>query len=496
MKKEPDLRLDSDEDDDNIVLRNMVKVTFPNKIATTLFLDDGSTCSVITHKLAGFLGLKGYPAIQYVEVAGKEFEEIRTKVYLVIVIDREGQKHAMRMIGLDRITSHPGRVDVSVAYNLFPHIEKGALDRPTQEVGLLIGQDHVNLLPTGGEGSDLVGKLRVRKVKFGSGVVLGGRHESFKGESVQLTEEARRITSLKFAKRNINGKSINLLDSRRLPTFHEAEELGTVVPRRCDRCMGCTRCSNQSQEMSRKEQEELTMLRKALVHDEENNVMTVKYPVVGDLEKMKDNRYQVVSMAKGLERKLVKKKQLEDYNKVFKEYVDRKVLVPVSAQEIKDWQESGGKIHYISHHGVVNDNSASTPLRLVANSAVKNCSTGPSANDMWPKGPNSINNLLKVFCRWRTYETAVVFDLSKAYQSVQTTEREKFLRLVVWRYGETNEDFITFGFDKMTFGDVPASVLLELVKSFAAEKFEDIDPTTAKKSVSYTHLTLPTKRIV
>jgi hypothetical protein len=69
--------------------------------------------------------------------------------------------------------------------------------------------------------------------------------------------------------------------------------------------------------------------------------------------------------------------------------------------------------------------------------------------------------------RWRWYPVALVRDLSKAYHSIYDSKREKFLRLIVWRFGKSEEDWKTWGFDRVTFGDVPASVFLELVKELA-----------------------------
>ena len=60
-----------------LVLLNMQKLVWPNGVSTLLFYDEGSTCTVITHKLAGFLGLKGTPTSQMFEVAGRDFEPLR-----------------------------------------------------------------------------------------------------------------------------------------------------------------------------------------------------------------------------------------------------------------------------------------------------------------------------------------------------------------------------------------------------------------------------------
>ena len=44
-------------------------------LSTTLFLNDVCTCSIITHKLAGFLGLVGKPTTEFIEVAGKDLQD-------------------------------------------------------------------------------------------------------------------------------------------------------------------------------------------------------------------------------------------------------------------------------------------------------------------------------------------------------------------------------------------------------------------------------------
>ena len=235
--------------------------------------------------------------------------------------------------------------------------------------------------------------------------------------------------------------------------------------------------------MNRKQQEELRLMKENVTHDADNKCVRVTYPIIGDITKLRDNRYQVVRMAERYEKKLIKDDKLDNYNQVLQSYIDRSVLVPVSAKDIQEWKEQGGHVNYIGHHGVENDASTTTPLRLVANSALKNCNTGPSVNDLWPKGPNSLSNLVEVLLRWRSYPVAVVWDLTKAYHSIFTSPTERFLRLIVWRFGKSGEDWQTWGFDRVAFGDIPASVFLEIVKGLAAQLGVDIDPDTARKIV-------------
>jgi hypothetical protein len=204
--------------------------------------------------------------------------------------------------------------------------------------------------------------------------------------------------------------------------------------------------------------------------------VNVTYPFKGDHSRLNDNLYQVVGMATRYGRKLVRSGMIDNYNGVLQDYIDRKTLVPISGDEIRQHKEDGGFINYICHHGVEKDTSTTTPLRLVANSATKNWNTSPAVNDLWPKGQKSLSSLLRVMLRWRCYPVALVWDLS-----IYTSKREKFLILIVWRFGKSEEDWRTWGFGRVAFEDVPASVFLELVKELAGVLGVEINALTAKK---------------
>ena len=215
---------------DNVLL-HMVKYVFPNHIPTVLFFDDGSTTSIITHKLAGFLGLKGKDVTQWIEVAGKEYERYDTKIYKTKIYDIYGVEHNINLYGLNRITSNPDVIDVEEVYRYFPHIVKGSLDRPDGEVGILIGQNYAGLLPSGGSGRNCMDNLRVMDSKFGSGFVLGGRHPNLKPRGISYTEEALKLCHAKFVKNFVGGQQVKsyknkeilrVLRSRR--TWHHSSE--------------------------------------------------------------------------------------------------------------------------------------------------------------------------------------------------------------------------------------------------------------------------------
>ena len=85
------------------------------------------------------------------------------------------------------------------------------------------------------------------------------------------------------------------------------------------------------------------------------------------------------------------------------------------------------------------------------------------------KGPNCLNSLIEVLIRFRSYETALIYDICKAYNSLHMGPLEKYTRLVVWRNCETSTEWSTYGYDHIAFGDEPAATQLECAKDRCAE---------------------------
>ena len=118
---------------------------------------------------------------------------------------------------------------------------------------------------------------------------------------------------------------------------------------------------------------------------------------------------------------------------------------------------------------------------MVTNSSLKNKTCGLSPNQCMGKPPNSLSSLLTVFLRWRTFEVGLVLDLTKAYQSIKTPgELERNVRRLVWRWGKTEEAWKIYRWQVVTFGDVLASLILELAKDKAAALGDPVDKEAAE----------------
>ena len=139
-----------------------------------------------------------------------------------------------------------------------------------------------------------------------------------------------------------------------------------------------------------------------------------------------------------------------------------------------DWD---GPVNYVPHHAVKKPDSLTTALRSVCNSSVNN--NGTSLNDLMPKGPNSLNPLLHSMTKFRTHKETVIWDYKKAYLTVHTHEPEMHLRRIVWRFSPEDE-WETYGINRMMFGDRPAATALEVTKRKVAELGESIDPEASE----------------
>ena len=53
-------------------MQHRIYMRFPNHLRTVMFFDDVLSCSIITHKLVGFLGIKGREVVQWMEVVGRD----------------------------------------------------------------------------------------------------------------------------------------------------------------------------------------------------------------------------------------------------------------------------------------------------------------------------------------------------------------------------------------------------------------------------------------
>ncbi|MCP4117421.1 MAG: hypothetical protein GY737_18915, partial [Desulfobacteraceae bacterium] len=192
------------------VLLFIQSVMLRGKIRTSLLYDSGSNTSLITRALAKLLNLPFKTVGCWVTVATKEAEFIETRVYeMVLPVVSHGKEWHKKIYLYEvpgQITSDPQPINVKAAYQLFPGVPQGALDRPTDPVGILLGMDCADLMPTrsddniGGRQGNLI---CMKTVIGGQGFVLGGSHALIDGTdtdwdpTINAYKQAKIINSVK-----------------------------------------------------------------------------------------------------------------------------------------------------------------------------------------------------------------------------------------------------------------------------------------------------------
>ena len=74
-------------------------------------------------------------------------------------------------------------------------------------------------------------------------------------------------------------------------------------------------------------------------------------------------------------------------------------------QEMEEWS---GPVNYNTLFPVIKEESLSTRVRVVTNSAQINMKTGLAVNDCMWQGPNALADILDVLLHWRTVEVALM----------------------------------------------------------------------------------------
>ncbi len=139
----------------------------------------------------------------------------------------------------------------------------------------------------------------------------------------------------------------------------------------------------------------------------------------------------------------------------------------ISPEEIASYR---GPVNYIVHSEVYKE-SNTTPVRLVSDSSFKNGTT--SLNDCLVKGPNTLNDIYNNLVKFRSYQVGLMYDLTKAYNSMKTDEVEIHCRRF-WMRFSAEEDWELWGFNVVQFWDKPAAALLSVAVEKASETWQQV----------------------
>ena len=497
-------------------LSYQMDVVMGNGNSCRILFDGGSNRVLFNSEFAVENNLYERDASINLNVAGGGHESLDTKIFETDLVDRKGERHAIWGYGLENIIDPDDPIDLSPVRDQFPHIPEAVFQPLTKKrVDILIGLNFNGLHPSGGEGDNCVGNLKVLSTIFGStGFIVGGTHPLLKCKPLKFSFSVARLRVAKVVVSPIisveelpeflpipnscsdayedpaagsPGQEETLSDTVKsaklevepdlLPEYWDSDQLSVLPPRRCERCRQCAekgKCSEQHQLRTLKEEAELKMIADRV--EVKDGGVHVQYPFIKDPHILPPNRPVVVKIAGKLWTNLKRDGLLDQYHAEMRKYMERGTFVKLTQKEMDEYE---GPHQWITHHGVVKG-SVSTPLRVVTNSSFNN--HGNSLNSCLPRGPNSLNDLFNITIRFRSYKKVFAYDLAKAYNTMKTGVVEKHLRRFVWRWSE-DEPWQDYGIDAVHFGDGPAACQLEVSKQKVGDLGRHIDEEAADKMI-------------
>ena len=114
--------------------------------------------------------------------------------------------------------------------------------------------------------------------------------------------------------------------------------------------------------------------------------------------------------------------------KFHSELVDKGFVVPFLSlpQSVQERVNDGKLKHYLYWRTVFNENSLSTPARIVVDPSMS------GFNDTLAKGINCLNSLYMIGINWRSWIVGFTADISKMYNTIKLYESEYRHVLYLW----------------------------------------------------------------
>jgi hypothetical protein len=94
------------------------------------FRDHGSTTALVTFDYAKKAGLEGVACNLELTVVGERSDTLATKIFIIPLLDKNGQRHEICAFGIDRITTDMRTLGVEQALRQFKHVAGGEVDPP------------------------------------------------------------------------------------------------------------------------------------------------------------------------------------------------------------------------------------------------------------------------------------------------------------------------------------------------------------------------------
>lgn len=166
-----------------------------------------------------------------------------------------------------------------------------------------------------------------------------------------------------------------------------------------------------------------------------------------------------------LEGKLQSNENLKrNYIKFMDEYRSLGHMTPLTS-------DSKSQNYFLPHHGVINENSSTTKLRVVFDGSFKT-DNGKSLNDVLMKGKKLQTDIFAILMRFRTFPVAFSADITKMYRQILVASEDTKFQQIFWR-NSANDPLLIYTLNTVTYGTACAPYLaIRTIKQLCLDEGE------------------------
>ncbi|XP_058458201.1 uncharacterized protein LOC131434928 [Malaya genurostris] len=421
------------------------------EVNTFVFLDDGSSCTLLEEGIAAQLGIEGEPDHLWLSWTGKVSRHEKTSRRLSIKISGDEHKEmfqlanvrTVRELGLPSQT-----LDYSELSDRFPHLQGlPVASYIDAKPGMIIGLEHVRLLTS----------LKTRE-----------------GCSSEPVASKTRLGWCVYGRNCGNGDSVEQLhihscDDMSNSSLHDAMRKFFAV----EEVVSTHQLESEEDKRARSILE-VTTVRKG-------NRMETGLLWRND-ERNFPNSYQMaISRLRGLEKRLAKDPDLRiKVIDQIKSYEQKQYVRKISPEELA---KVNTRRTWFLPLGVVTNPKKPNKIRMVWDAAAK--AGGVAFNDMLLKGPDLLVSLVNLLLRFREGKIAVCSDIREMFLRILIREEDKWSQCFLWRNSPADEVQV-YVINVAMFGATSSPCTAQFVKNRNALEYAKLYPRAAD-AIVYNH---------
>ncbi|XP_077977489.1 uncharacterized protein LOC144433051 [Glandiceps talaboti] len=208
------------------------------------------------------------------------------------------------------------------------------------------------------------------------------------------------------------------------------------------------------------------------IQQTENGHYSMPLPFKSTRPTLPNNKRTAVVRLNHLKRKFATNpKYYDDYKKFMDDIIDKGDAERVSSKEEED------RVWYIPHHGVYH------PQKPEKIRVVFDCSArfkGTSLNNHLLTGPDLINGLVGVLCRFRKNPVAVMCDIERMFHQFLVNKKDRdYLRFLWWENGDITNEPVVYRMKVHLFGAASSPGCANFGLKYLASQHEAEFPVAA-----------------